>query len=74
MVASGLGVTLLPRMALETEAPPGGDLVAVPLIEPTHSRTIGLAWRHTSHRAEEYELLAKELSAHTPEGVIPIRR
>ena len=53
MVASGAGVTLLPRLA----AAPDRDLVLIPFQRPVPQRTIGLAWRHTSPRAEAYRSL-----------------
>lgn len=48
MVASGLGVTLLPRLAVATEA--GRALVALrPLAPPVPFRTLALAWRPGSY-------------------------
>jgi LysR family hydrogen peroxide-inducible transcriptional activator len=56
MVAGGLGVTLLPASAVATEA--RGRAVAVrPFRAPAPSREIGLAWRRTSPRAEEFRQL-----------------
>jgi LysR family hydrogen peroxide-inducible transcriptional activator len=63
MVGNGLGVTLLPRMALEAELPRDGRLVARPLATPTGAREIVLAWRRTSARAAEFRLLGKTLRA-----------
>ena len=63
MVASGSGVTLLPRLslAIEERTP---DLSFVPLTKPVPARTIGLAWRATSPREEEFRALGELL---TPE-------
>lgn len=61
MVASGLGVTLLPAMAVHVEADPRDDIATVPFAEPVPHRTIGLAWRRTSPRAEEFVLLGRML-------------
>jgi LysR family hydrogen peroxide-inducible transcriptional activator len=61
MVGNGLGVTLLPRMALEAELPRDGRLVARPLATPTGAREIVLAWRPTSARAVEFRLLGAAL-------------
>lgn len=48
MVASGHGITLLPALALDVEA--GRAAVATrPLAAPSPSRTVGLAWRSSSH-------------------------
>jgi LysR family hydrogen peroxide-inducible transcriptional activator len=44
MVASGAGVTLLPRIAVETEVPRAG-LRARPFADPAPGRTLVLAWR-----------------------------
>jgi LysR family hydrogen peroxide-inducible transcriptional activator len=63
MVGNGLGVTLLPRMALEAELPRDGRLVARPLATPTGAREIVLAWRPTSARAAEFRLLGAALRA-----------
>lgn len=60
MVASGAGVTLLPKLALPIEERTP-DLVFVPLTRPAPSRTIGLAWRSTSPRSEEFRALGKLL-------------
>ncbi|MCK8785808.1 hydrogen peroxide-inducible genes activator [Roseomonas sp. NAR14] len=53
MVAGGLGVTLLPRLAVE-----GGLLAETPLavrpLEHEAARTLGLAWRARSPRAAEF--------------------
>ena len=61
MVAGGLGITLLPRLSLEVEAPQLSQIVILPFRKPEPSRTIGLVWRTTSPRAHEFQLLAKLL-------------
>ena len=61
MVGNGLGVTLLPRMALEAELPGDGRLVARPLGTPTGAREIVLAWRPTSAREAEFRLPGDKL-------------
>ncbi len=58
MVAGGLGVSLLPEMAIETECRPGRGLTPLPYGDTSPSRTIGLAFRASSHRQPEYTLLA----------------
>src|SRR5262245_41941177 len=56
MVAGGLGVTLLPASAVATEI--RGRAVAVrPFRPPAPSREIGLAWRRTSPRGDEFRRL-----------------
>jgi LysR family transcriptional regulator, hydrogen peroxide-inducible genes activator len=53
MVANGFGVTLLPEMSLETEAN-RGDIRLLPFAEPKPSRKIGLAWRQSSPRKQDF--------------------
>ncbi len=60
MVANGMGVTLLPRMAVEAEVTRGTGLVLRPLAEAT-ARAIGLAWRRSSPRGAEFMMLADDL-------------
>jgi LysR family transcriptional regulator, hydrogen peroxide-inducible genes activator len=54
MVAGGLGVTLLPDMAVPAHVPKSGELVARPLDRGGEGRQIGLAWRTTSSRGAEF--------------------
>jgi len=61
MVCGGAGVTLLPELALRSEARRAG-LAVVPFAKPEPHRTIGLAWRPTSGRAAEFALLAESIS------------
>lgn len=62
MVAGGLGVALLPAMAVEAGVAAGADVELRPLSggagEGGASRTIGLGWRAGSARAGEYRALA----------------
>jgi LysR family hydrogen peroxide-inducible transcriptional activator len=62
MAASGLGVTLLPRLAVAGGVLAGTGLVTRPL-EGGMSRRIGLAWRARSPRAEEFRALAPTIAA-----------
>ncbi len=64
MVQGGMGLTLLPSMAVPVEA---GGLVVRSFSTPAPLRTIGLAWRATSSRAEEFRLLGEALGV-APEG------
>ena len=66
MVAGGLGITLLPSLAIEVEVRAGLGLAVVPFAEPAPGRTIGLAWRPSSPRGDEFALLAKTLRAAAP--------
>jgi LysR family transcriptional regulator, hydrogen peroxide-inducible genes activator len=52
MVAAGLGVTLLPRLAAEGPFASARGLVVRPFAPPAPSRVIGAAWRRSSSRGE----------------------
>ena len=58
MVASGVGVTLLPSLAMQDNVLVDEDLVLVPFGRPFPKRTIGLVWRKTSSRKGDYAELA----------------
>ncbi len=59
MVANGIGITLLPAMAVVSEVRPQDSVTVVPLASPQPSRTIGLAWRHTAPGNEAYRRLGR---------------
>lgn len=63
MVAAGMGATLLPASALAVEARAGSGITTRPLRKPEPFRTIALAWRSRSPRAEQYRSLAAGLRA-----------
>ena len=63
MVDNGLGLTMLPEMALEAGILHETDIVARPLKSPNASRQIALVWRKNSPRGDEFRLLAEELRA-----------
>jgi LysR family hydrogen peroxide-inducible transcriptional activator len=52
MVASGLGLTLLPGLAAEGPFASSRGLAVRPFAPPTPNRTIGAAWRRTTSRGE----------------------
>lgn len=60
MVAAGIGVTLIPHLAVDAHITQGTDVSLSRLSEPA-SRQIGLAWRQTSMRTEEFRMLANTL-------------
>ena len=60
MVAAGIGVTLIPRLAVDARIAEGTGISLAPLAVRA-ARGIGLAWRRTSPRAEEFRLLATTL-------------
>jgi len=57
MVANGLGVTLLPEMALNSGIMQGTGLKNIPLSDDSPPRQIGLVWRKTSGRTAEFKML-----------------
>ncbi|PHS21645.1 MAG: LysR family transcriptional regulator [Robiginitomaculum sp.] len=57
MVAGGLGVTLLPQMAIDAGLARLSDLALVPLEPDSNARDIGLLWRKTSGRDDEFTKL-----------------
>ena len=57
MVASGIGVTLLPQMAVDAGMASSDQIRTIPL-RTSASRQIGLVWRASSPRSREFELLA----------------
>ena len=61
MVDNGLGLTMLPEMALDAGILNGTNVVARPLKSDNANREIALAWRKNSPRADEFRLLAEEL-------------
>ncbi|WP_420607190.1 hydrogen peroxide-inducible genes activator [Novosphingopyxis sp.] len=61
MVDNGLGLTLLPEMALKAGLLEGTQVQARPLKTPHASRSIALVWRKGSPREEEFRMLAAEL-------------
>ena len=63
MVANGLGITLVPDMAVTSGILRGTGLVARPL-RTEGAREIGLVWRETSGRGETFRTLAGEISGH----------
>ncbi len=58
MVDAGLGVTLLPKMAIQAGLIRGTNLITRPIEGDENDRQIGLVYRKTSNRAEEFQLLA----------------
>lgn len=61
MVDNGLGVTMLPEMAIDAGILTGTEIIARPLKAANASREIALVWRKNSPRAEEFRLFAEEL-------------
>ncbi len=58
MVAAGLGITLLPELCVSVEER-GRDIKLMRFVDPEPARTIGLVWRHSSPRADDYRALGQ---------------
>ena len=63
MVDNGLGITLLPKMAVDRGLLKGTGLVTRPLSGEAPGREIALVWRKGTLRRPEFELLGKEIKA-----------
>jgi len=61
MIDNGLGVTVLPKMAIDAGILRGLKLDMRPFSSPRASRHIALAWRKTSGRGDEFRLLGNVL-------------
>jgi LysR family hydrogen peroxide-inducible transcriptional activator len=62
MVAGGLGITLLPQLAVAAGITDGTGLVLRPLAGAGAWRTLGLAWRANAPRAADYRALGPHLA------------
>jgi LysR family transcriptional regulator, hydrogen peroxide-inducible genes activator len=63
MVDNGLGVTMLPEMAVEAGILDHTNVSARPLAADHAIRTIALVWRRASPRERDFRLLADVLAA-----------
>lgn len=70
MVGMGLGVTLMPALAVSGASFAAGGVVYRPLSRPGAARTIGLVWRKRSPVATAMRTLAQELAASRPAGML----
>lgn len=61
MVAGGMGVTLLPKLAAEGGVAAGAHVALRPFAEPIIGRSIGVAWREGGQREDEARMLADVL-------------
>jgi LysR family hydrogen peroxide-inducible transcriptional activator len=63
MVDNGLGVTMLPEIALAAGILDHTAIEARPLDAERHSRTLALVWRRASPRERDFQLLGEVLKA-----------
>ncbi len=61
MVKSGLGVTLVPKLAVDAGLIDGMDLVLRPFDPPMIGREIGIAWRRGSARSDEARAIGETI-------------
>ncbi len=73
MVASGLGVTLLPETAAHVLAAPHAG-VGTARLTGRPGRTIGLVWRMSSARGREFGLLAEEIRGAAAQHLAKLRQ
>jgi LysR family transcriptional regulator, hydrogen peroxide-inducible genes activator len=73
MVAGGLGVTLLPRLAVAAGVTAGTDIELRSLAAAGAWRTLGIAWRPNAPRAAEYRSLVPPLSECCREALGSVR-
>ncbi|MFO7476927.1 MAG: LysR substrate-binding domain-containing protein [Methyloceanibacter sp.] len=66
MVANGYGLTLLPEMAIASEIHSSGDIRLLRFRAPEPKREIGLAWRKTSPRKQDFMQFAELLREVAP--------
>lgn len=72
MVGMGLGVTLLPALAVDAAPRASRKSVEIrPFRAPGPGRTIGLVWRKRAPFPETFERLAATLKSSLPDGVEP---
>ncbi|MEQ1509087.1 MAG: hydrogen peroxide-inducible genes activator [Sphingopyxis sp.] len=63
MVDNGLGLTMIPQMAIDAGLLAQTRVVTRPLLSDHDSRSIALVWRRNSPREKEFQLLAEILRA-----------
>ena len=59
MVASGLGITVLPELAANSNTYQDSNLVTRPFVDPIPKRTVALAWRASFPRLQAIDTLRK---------------
>jgi LysR family hydrogen peroxide-inducible transcriptional activator len=69
MVAAGVGITLLPELAVQPPVPPSKDIALIRFREPVPRRQIAMFWRETSAYRDFLPLLAA-LFRDVPGGIV----
>lgn len=73
MVSAGFGITLLPEMSIGIEER-GRHITLVRFVDPEPSRTIGLVWRSTSPRTQDFEELGRLVTKAWNDGPLAAAR
>src|SRR3954454_19213989 len=68
MVASRIGITLLPALSVTGASASNGSIEIRPFACPCPSRRIALAWRREAARDAEFRILARFLRDNLPPG------
>lgn len=71
MVGEGMGMTLLPQLAVPARRLKSDPVSYIPFIEPQPSRRIGMLYRKGSYREETFMKLQQVIKASLPVSVIP---
>ncbi|AXK72597.1 LysR family transcriptional regulator [Lysobacter sp. TY2-98] len=71
MVAAGVGMTLLPMLAVQPPVPPSSDLALVPFSGDVPHRRIAMVWRRSSAMGDFLERLAAEFKRLPDELLAP---
>jgi LysR family hydrogen peroxide-inducible transcriptional activator len=69
MVAAGVGVTLLPQLAVQAPVPRSDDIKLMRFADPAPTRRIAMLWRETSVYRDFLPKLAEVIRAIAPELV-----
>ena len=58
MVSEGIGMTLIPELAVPKKRNPSASIRYIPFSEPKPNRRIGMLYRHASYREETFQQIA----------------
>ncbi len=72
MVSAGMGITLLPRLAVAEDEEARSHVAVRAFSGRAPGRRMALVWRKTHPRAEDHERLASFLREHLPAGLSPL--
>ena len=70
MVAGGLGLTLMPSLALDVELRANSGLVFRRFEDPQPCRQIGLLWRRSSRRRTDFQAIAEIIEQQVRAGAL----